>query len=98
MIRCTICYDISETSKRTKLSKILEEFGERIQYSVFEFNLTKAQHVRLIKTLKAKGFLEKNKKSTQDRITFYYFDEFTEKKIFRIGKKPMIDRERLLYL
>jgi CRISPR-associated protein Cas2 len=31
-----ISYDISNTKLRTKFSKFLEKYGERIQYSVFE--------------------------------------------------------------
>ncbi|MDN5338425.1 MAG: CRISPR-associated protein Cas2 [Thermotogaceae bacterium] len=30
-----ISYDISDTKKRNKVAKVLEEYGERIQYSVF---------------------------------------------------------------
>ncbi|MCA9369318.1 CRISPR-associated endonuclease Cas2 [Candidatus Woesebacteria bacterium] len=30
-----VAYDISKTSKRTKFSKFLERYGDRIQYSVF---------------------------------------------------------------
>lgn len=31
-----VSYDIPETRRRTKLAKILEDFGDRVQYSVFE--------------------------------------------------------------
>lgn len=31
-----VSYDIPDTKRRTKLSKCLEDFGDRVQYSVFE--------------------------------------------------------------
>ncbi|MDD3661800.1 MAG: CRISPR-associated endonuclease Cas2 [Candidatus Dojkabacteria bacterium] len=98
MIRFTVCYDISQSKRRTRLSKALEEFGERVQYSVFEFKLTKAQHIRLLKTLQSKGFMQKNKQSPQDSITFYYFNDNTIRKIRRVGPKPVGDRDHLVYI
>lgn len=31
-----VSYDIPDTRRRTKLAKTLEDFGDRVQYSVFE--------------------------------------------------------------
>jgi len=31
-----VSYDIPDTKRRTKLAKTLEDFGDRVQYSVFE--------------------------------------------------------------
>lgn len=31
-----VSYDIPDTPRRTKISKTLKDFGERVQYSVFE--------------------------------------------------------------
>ena len=39
-MRFIICYDITDDSLRAKIVKILEDYGERIQYSVFEFSVT----------------------------------------------------------
>ena len=33
-----ISYDISDNKKRTKFAKYLEQYGHRIQYSVFEID------------------------------------------------------------
>lgn len=44
----SICYDISEDRRRTKISKILKDYGERVQYSVFEANLEPDQLERLM--------------------------------------------------
>ena len=35
-MRYIISYDIPDTIRRTKLAGILEDFGDRVQYSVFE--------------------------------------------------------------
>jgi CRISPR-associated endonuclease Cas2 len=36
MSRYAVCYDISHTGQRTKVARILLEYGRRLQYSVFE--------------------------------------------------------------
>ncbi len=56
-MRFLISYDLSNNKKRTKLAKILENFGTRIQYSLFEFNLTKAEKTELFHKLKNKDYL-----------------------------------------
>jgi CRISPR-associated protein Cas2 len=40
-----ISYDIPDNKRRTKIAKILEDYGERVQYSVFECRLS-AQHLK----------------------------------------------------
>ncbi len=42
-----VSYDISSDRLRTKVSKTLEEFGRRVQYSVFECHLTDRQFQEL---------------------------------------------------
>ncbi|MFQ5792473.1 MAG: CRISPR-associated endonuclease Cas2, partial [Acidobacteriota bacterium] len=34
-----VTYDIPDDRRRTKVAKILEDFGDRVQYSVFEMEL-----------------------------------------------------------
>ena len=36
-----ICYDIPDNRRRTRLAKFLLDYGHRVQYSVFEFEITK---------------------------------------------------------
>ena len=38
-----VSYDIVDDKRRTKLAKRLCDFGKRVQYSVFECDLTKEQ-------------------------------------------------------
>lgn len=43
----SICYDIRDDRRRIKIAKMLEGFGERVQYSVFEANLEPKELDRL---------------------------------------------------
>ncbi len=36
MLLYVVCFDISNDSKRRRVSRRLEHFGQRVQYSVFE--------------------------------------------------------------
>ena len=44
-------YDIPSDRRRAKVAKILLDYGERVQYSVFECNLTLKQLQRLLTEL-----------------------------------------------
>lgn len=44
-----ICYDITDDHRRVKVAKVLEGFGDRVQYSVFEANLEQEELDRLRK-------------------------------------------------
>jgi CRISPR-associated protein Cas2 len=39
MLSYVICYDIPETKRRTRLSRVLDGYGRRVQYSVYELVL-----------------------------------------------------------
>ena len=41
-----VSYDISHDRRRTKVAEILKDFGDRVQYSVFELILYKRQQLR----------------------------------------------------
>ena len=43
----SICYDVSDDRRRLKVAKLLDDFGDRGQYAVFEANLEKEQLDRL---------------------------------------------------
>lgn len=46
-----ISYDISNDKRRTKIMKALEDYGTRVQYSVFECHLQSKELERLKKRL-----------------------------------------------
>jgi CRISPR-associated protein Cas2 len=39
-MRYLICYDIPNDHRRNNLARFLLDYGERVQYSVFEFDLS----------------------------------------------------------
>ena len=41
MFTYLICYDIENDRERTRVARLLERYGERIQYSVFEVHLAR---------------------------------------------------------
>lgn len=43
-----VIYDIVDNKKRTKFAKLLLGYGDRIQKSAFEANLTKQQYNKLV--------------------------------------------------
>ena len=47
-----IAYDIPNDRRRTKVASALEDYASRVQYSVFEANLTGAQYRQLRTKLK----------------------------------------------
>lgn len=51
--RTLICYDIVDDRRRTRLSKVLGEYGDRIQYSVFVVDISPARLLRLKTEAKA---------------------------------------------
>ena len=48
-----VTYDIPNDRRRAKVAKNLLDYGERVQYSVFECDLSKKQIAQLQKELKA---------------------------------------------
>lgn len=47
-----VAYDIKVTKYRNYLSEILKCYGDRIQYSVFEFDLTKNEYCDMVDKIK----------------------------------------------
>jgi CRISPR-associated protein Cas2 len=49
-----VAYDITDDQRRTKIAKILEDFGDRVQYSVFEMELDSSDQLDEMQTRLAK--------------------------------------------
>lgn len=45
--RTLIAYDLPDDRRRTKLAKILEKYGDRLQFSVFVVDISPARLLRL---------------------------------------------------
>lgn len=67
-ISVLVIYDISNDKKRTRLAKVLQGYGERVQQSAFEASINKRKYQALVKQLKR--YAGKN-----DSIRIYKIEE-----------------------
>jgi CRISPR-associated protein Cas2 len=74
-----ISYDISEDKRRTKIHKMLKSYGQWMQYSVFECDVTDSQYAKL------RARLSKMIKPEEDSIRFYFLCACCHPKVERIG-------------
>ena len=92
-MRFLICYDIKDDSLRNKIVKILESYGERIQYSVFEFNLKKAKILEMKNKLIKKKILDKKRMS----FSIYPICEECYKKVERYGNNRLLNEKNIVF-
>lgn len=86
-----VTYDIENDKKRTKLHKKLKDFGPRVQYSVFEADITNEEFKKLntvLTTIK----LEKS-----DSIRLYIICENCKSKI-KIWGQGEITEDKDIYI
>lgn len=74
-----VSYDIVNTKRRNLVAKCLENYGTRVQYSVFECKLD----LEMYKTMQQE--LEKMIDVTEDSVRFYALCNSCEKKITILG-------------
>jgi CRISPR-associated protein Cas2 len=77
-----ICYDISDDKKRGKVANILEDYGKRVQYSVFECKLDDKTFTELLDKLKP--FANGN-----DSIRVYQLCESCLKRVIILGSSEI---------
>jgi CRISPR-associated protein Cas2 len=80
-----VSYDISEDKRRTKIHNILKSYGQWVQYSVFECQLSDTQYAKL------RSRLYKLIKPDTDSIRFYFLCAGCFRKVERIGGEPVRD-------
>jgi CRISPR-associated protein Cas2 len=71
MLFYIIVYDIPCDKRRRQIANLLEGYGRRVQYSVFECVLPRGKYLELQKRLKPKLNLE------EDNLRFYPLSEHT---------------------
>ena len=79
MVHVVISYDISDDRKRIKVANVLEDYGKRVQYSVFECQVDAKTLEKLIAQLEP--FVEGS-----DSIRIYQICEACLKKVVLLGK------------
>lgn len=80
-----VSYDISDDRRRTQVYKALKDFGERVQFSVFECLLTEAQLLRMRKRIEA--LIDPG----EDHVRFYFLCRSCVRRIVPIGGKVTRD-------
>lgn len=80
-----VTYDIPEDKRRTKVHSLLKSYGQWMQYSVFECEVTAAQYAKLLSRL------EKLIKPETDSIRFYSLCACCRSKVERIGGEKVRD-------
>lgn len=88
-----ITYDVNLTTEQgkkrlRKISKTCLDFGVRVQYSVFECEITPAQWVKLKETLL--GIYDSN----SDSLRFYHLGSKWKRKVEHYGTKKTPDTLR----
>ena len=79
-MKLLLTYDITNTKNRTKLSTLLEGYGYRVNFSVFELDLKKHQLDALLKEIEP--FYEK-----EDSVRIYVFSADTVERSYDLNKK-----------
>lgn len=87
-----VSYDIPDTPRRTKIAKILDDFGDRVQYSVFECILDDDLLSKMVHRLQKVVKLEK------DKIRIYTLCGNCEKVIRIIGEGKVVQNEKYYIL
>ena len=77
-----VSYDISEDKLRNKVAKELKNYGIRVQYSVFECNLTSKRYQELYQKL-----VKLVSGQAEDSIRVYYICAGCQEKMSCIGNK-----------
>lgn len=74
-----ITYDVPVDKRRNRIHTILKSYGQWVQYSVFECDLTQAEYARL------RNRLDRVIKPEEDSIRFYLLCAGCQSKVERIG-------------
>lgn len=87
-----VSYDIPDDRRRTKLAKAIKDFGDRVQYSVFECILDQALLDRMTRRIR-KIIVEKD-----DSVRIYSLCAGCEKAISIIGQGEVTKEEEVYIL
>jgi CRISPR-associated protein Cas2 len=80
-----VCYDIVNDKRRREVVKVLEGYGQRAQYSVFECDMTDRQQM----TLQAQ--LREVINENEDDVRFYPLNEADIKRVKTLGNDAKLN-------
>lgn len=87
-----VSYDIPDTPRRTRVAKILDDFGDRVQYSVFECIIDRELLGKMLSRL------QKVAKEAEDSIRIYTICGNCEKAITIIGQGDVSKEEKYYWI
>ncbi len=86
-----VCYDIKDNSRRTKVFKIMRNYGTRVQYSVFECILEKEVLQRMLEKV------SETIKKDEDSVRIYYIP-YDSKKFIKIVGVGEVSRDQKYFI
>ncbi len=84
MLFYVVAYDLPDDKRRKKVSDLLEGYGKRVQYSVFECVLSQAKYEEL------RSRLKKVVKLSEDSVRFYPLSRHTLGQVETWGVGPSV--------
>ncbi len=92
-----ISYDVATSDKGgqrrlRRIAKICKDYGQRVQYSVFECIVDPAQWTKLHQLLLDEIEIK------EDSLRFYFLGANWRKRVEHIGAKPAFDQEAPLFV
>ncbi len=92
-----ITYDVSTESgggqrRLRRIAKLCQDYGQRVQYSVFECLVDPAQWANL------RVALLKEMDEEKDSLRFYYLGTNWKRRVEHVGSKPTYDPEGTLII
>lgn len=82
-MKYVVTYDIANDKRRTKLSDLLGTYGVRVNYSVFEIELSEVKREKLLYEIELKKLIHKK----YDSLRFYHLCENCVPKSFDVGNR-----------
>lgn len=88
-----ICYDFSNDKVRAKFAKFLNQYGRKVQYSVYEIRNSKRILENILEEIEYK--FKKNFTSS-DSVLIFQICEADKKKIIRYGFPSLEEKELIM--
>jgi CRISPR-associated protein Cas2 len=89
---CLVTYDIPDDKRRTKLAKMLKDYGQRVQYSVFECNMND----KLLKSMSERALKILDKE--EDSLRIYRLTDLQKQSVIIIGLGKVIEDDKDTYI
>ncbi|MGE4456982.1 MAG: CRISPR-associated endonuclease Cas2 [Arcobacteraceae bacterium] len=83
-MRYVVAYDISNDKRRKKLADLLDGYGTRVNYSVYEIELNATKYKKLLNEIEEKKLLHKK----YDSIRLYHICENCLPKCSELSNAP----------